>query len=71
MRTNDIVNKAYKHYKCLRYEELYLSFDKQHQFFIINWHTFMDKGINMSKVKNVAKFVRKYSNCPIYYNVYG
>ena len=66
----DIINKAYKHYKCLQCEDFYLSFDKQHNIFVIGWHTFMDAYINMERVKNVAKFVRKYSKLPIY-NAYG
>ena len=65
-----IINKAYEHYKCLQYEYFYLSFDEQHEIFIINWHTFMDAYINMERVRNVAKFVRKYSKYPIY-NAYG
>ena len=70
MEINDIINKAYKHYKCLQSEDFYLSFDEQHKIFVIEWHTFMDDYINMERVKNVAKFVRKYSKFPIY-NAYG
>ena len=66
----DIISKAYKHYKCLQNEDFYLNFDKQHEIFVINWHTFMDQYIDMNKVHNVAKFVRKYSKFPIY-NSYG
>lgn len=65
-----IIDKAYNKYKCLQGEDFYLSFDKQHEIFVINWHTSMDGYINMERVKNVAKFVRKYSSFPIY-NAYG
>ena len=65
-----IIDKAYNKYKCLQSEDFYLSFDEQHEIFVINWHTFMDKYINMERVRNVAKFVRKYSKYPIY-NAYG
>ena len=69
-KTKRIIDKAYNKYKCLQNEDFYLSFDKQHEIFVINWHTSMDGYINMKRVKNVAKFVRKYSNFPIY-NAYG
>ena len=65
-----IIDKAYNKYKCLQSEDFYLSFDEQHKIFVITWHSFMDRYINMGKVRNVAKFVRKYSNFPIY-NAYG
>lgn len=69
-----IIDKAYNKYKCLQNEDFYLSFDEQHEIFVITWHSFMDRYINMERVRNVAKFVRKfvrkYSNFPIY-NAYG
>ena len=65
-----IIDKAYNKYKCLQYEYFYLYFDEQHKIFVITWYSFMDGYINMEKVRNVAKFVRKYSNFPIY-NAYG
>ena len=65
-----IIDKAYNKYQCLQNEDFDLSFDEQHEIFVINWHTFMDKYINMERVRNVAKFVRKYSKYPIY-NAYG
>ena len=69
-KVKEIIGKAYNKYKCLQNEDFYLSFDEQHEIFVINWHTFMDKYINMERVRNVAKFVRKYSEYPIY-NAYG
>ena len=65
-----IIDKAYIKYQWLQNEDFDLSFDEQHEIFVINWHTFMDKYINMERVRNVAKFVRKYSKYPIY-NAYG
>lgn len=62
----NIIAKAYNHYKCLQNEDFYLTFDEKHNIFVIGWHSFMDAYINMTKVMNVAKFVRKYSNFPIY-----
>lgn len=66
----EIIEKAYNHYKCLQCEDFYLTYDEEHKIFVLEWHTFMDSHINMGKVKNVAKFVRKYSDLPIY-NSYG
>ena len=65
-----IIDKAYNKYKCLQSEDFYLSFDEQHEIFVITWHSVMDRYISMGKVRNVAKFVRKYSKLPIY-NAYG
>lgn len=70
MEIKQIIEKAYNKYKCLQNEDFYLFFDEQHNIFVINWHTFMDCYINMNRVRNVAKFVRKYSDFPIY-NSYG
>lgn len=70
MEIKKIIEKAYNKYKCLQSEDFYLSFDEQHNIFVIDWHTFMDGYINMNRVRNVAKFVRKYSDFPIY-NSYG
>lgn len=61
----EIINKAYNHYMCLQSEDFFLSFDKKGNFFEIYWHTFMDSYINMNKVMNVAKFIRKHSDLPI------
>lgn len=67
---NTIIEKAVNHYKCLVNEDFWIEFDKEHLIWVLNWHTFMDEYINMTRVKQVAKFIRKYSKFPIY-NAYG
>lgn len=59
-----IIDKAYKRYMCLQTEDMYLEY--HNTYWVINWHNFMDSYINYKKVGYVAKFIRKYSDLPIY-----
>lgn len=59
-----IIDKAYNKYACLQNEDFYIEFCET--YWALNWHTFMDSYINYNKVGNVAKFIRKYSDLPIY-----
>jgi len=57
---------AINHYVCLQKQEMFLEYDEQHNIITIRWHIFMDRFINMKKVYNIARFLRKYTDIPIY-----
>lgn len=61
-----IIGNAIKHYKCLQEEDFWIEFDESHNIWVLNWHSYMDSYINMTRVKQVAKFIRKHSSFPIY-----
>lgn len=61
-----IIKKAYNKYVCLQREDFYIEYDEQHNIIVLNWYVFMDKFINMNDVFKVAKYLRKYTDIPIY-----
>lgn len=68
-KTEQIYNafkKTMNHYVCLQKEEMFLEYDKQHDIITIRWHVFMDRYINMKKVFNIARFLHRYTDVPIY-----
>ena len=65
-----VINLTINHYICLQKEEMFLEYDEQHNIIVINWHVYMDRFINMKKVFQIAHFMRRYIDIPIY-SAYG
>lgn len=70
MEIRDIIKKAYNKYACLQKEDFYIEYDEQHNIIVLSWHVYMDRFINLNRVMQVAKFLRKYTDIPIY-NSFG
>ena len=62
------ISKAQEKYKCLQNEDFYIELTDTYIGLV--WHNFMDRYINLGKVMCVAKYLRKYTDLPIY-NSFG
>ena len=68
MTLEQAIERAYKKYVCLQEEDFYI--EKCDSHIVLSWHTFMDEYIDLRKVMYVARFLRKYTDLPIY-NSFG
>lgn len=62
------IERAYTKYACLQNEDFYI--ERQRGLIVLRWHTFIDGFINLRRVMDVARYLRKYTDLPIY-NSYG
>lgn len=60
MTINEIIKKAYDKYTCLQKEDFYPEIYPDKNLVVLCWHVYMDRFINLKKVKYVANFIRKY-----------
>lgn len=66
MEIRDIINKAYEHYACLQKEDYFFEYE-ENKYIAIKWHVYMDRFVSMTRVKQIAKFLRKNGiTLPIY-----
>lgn len=66
-RKEEIIEKAVNKYKCLQEGDFFI--DWCPTYIALRWNAFMDKYINLARVKQVAKFLRKYTDLPIYSSI--
>ena len=59
-----IVEKAIEKYQYLQKEIVWI--ECYNGIIVINWHHYMDGNINMECVKQIAKYIRKGTDKPIY-----
>lgn len=64
MTIEQAIKKANEKYVCLQKGHFWIEHYKG--IIVLNWLCCMDKYINYRKVENVARFLRKYTNEPIY-----
>ena len=64
MTLGDAVRKAYEKYKCLQNEDFYIEVTDTYVGLV--WDNFMDRYINLDKVMCVARYLRRYTDLPIY-----
>lgn len=64
MSLEQAISNAIDKYNILQTEDAYLR--DEGNYIMIGWHVFMDKYINYYHVCCVAKFIRKYTDKPIY-----
>lgn len=61
-----LFKKANNHYKYLQEENCNLEYWHSPEYICIHWSLFMDKHINMHRVWQIAHFLRKHTDLPIY-----
>lgn len=61
---DQVISTLYLRYKCINEEDFYV--EKTDKYIVINWHTFMDGRVNLLRVRQVAKYLRKYTSLQIY-----
>lgn len=59
-----VISTLHLRYKCINKEEFYV--EKTDKYIVLNWSTFMDGRVNLLRVRQVAKYLRKYTSLPIY-----
>jgi hypothetical protein len=64
MTIEQAIKKANEKYVCLQEGTFWI--EHYNGIIVLNWLCLMDKYINYRKVENVARFLRKYTNEPIY-----
>lgn len=58
------IEKAMQKYKYLQEETVFI--ENEENYLCINWHVYRDKYINYKMVCYIAKFLRRYTDKPIY-----
>ena len=71
MEVREIIKKAYSKYMCLQCEDFYIEYDEKRNLLTLWWHVFMDRYVNLLRVKQVANFVRKHNNNVLIYDSFG
>ena len=64
MTIGEAIKKATEKYVCLQEQDFWI--EHYDGIIVLNWHNYMDKYINYRKVENVARFLRKYTDEPIF-----
>ena len=63
MTIGEAIKKATEKYACLQEEDFWI--EQTDTYIGLVWHIYMDRFINLHKVKCVANYLRKYTNLPI------
>lgn len=61
-----LFKKAYNHYAYLQTETVNLEYWHHPEYICIHWGVYMDRHINMHRVWQIARFLRKHTDLPIY-----
>lgn len=64
MVRDEIIAKAVDRYQCLQNGDFRI--ERTPTYIALCWNATMDNYINMVRVYQVARFLRKYTNLPIY-----